>query len=302
MKIQKEAALLAAGVPDEKALAKIRAFSKAELSAEEVYAFQVRLCDDQTDRDFERFDTGALTKLAELFVGKTGIMDHNWSAEGQVARIFDAEVQEEAGVHYICAHCYMLRSEKNAVLIREIEGGIKREVSVSCAMSGAVCSVCGKEYGVCEHRKGVTYDGKQCVAVLCGPTDAYEFSFVAVPAQRQAGVMKALGGGEDMTLTQWVEKSGNAELCGSYRLLEKEAEAGRQYRKSLLARVVSLGVLLDFGAGEETLEKSFGALEISELATLVKAMESKAAALFPAQCQLEKASNHPAAMDAAYMI
>ena len=302
MNIQKEAAFLAAGVPEEDALAKIRAFAKAELTAEEVYAFNVRLCDDQVDRDFERFDTAALPKLAELFVGKTGIMDHNWSAEGQVARIYDTEVQEEAGVHFICAHCYMLRSEKNAELIREIEGGIKREVSVGCAMNGAVCSVCGKEYGVCEHRKGVTYDGKQCVTVLCGPTDAYEFSFVAVPAQRQAGVMKALGGGEGMTLTQWVEKSGNAELCGNLRRLEQEAEAGRQYRKSLLSRVVSLGVLLDFGAGEDTLQKSFGALEISELEALQKAMERKASALFPAQAQLEKEHYDPAAMDAAYMI
>ncbi len=302
MKIQKGTELFATGIPNEEALSQIRAFAKAELTAEEVYAFKVRLCDDQMDRDFERFDTAALPKLAELFVGKTGIMDHNWSAEGQVARIYHTEVQEEAGVHFICAHCYMLRSEKNVELIREIEGGIKREVSVGCAMSEAVCSVCGKEYGVCEHRKGVTYGGKLCVAVLCGPTDAYEFSFVAVPAQRQAGVMKAWGGGEGMTLTQWVEKSGNAELCGNFRRLEQEAEAGRQYRKSLLSRVVSLGILLDFGAGEDMLEKSFGALEIAELEALQKAMERKASALFPAHSQLEKEHCNPAVMDTAYMI
>lgn len=38
---------------------------------------------------------------------------------------------------------------------------------------------------------GKSYKGAVCHAVLCEPTDAYEWSFVAVPAQRGAGVTKA---------------------------------------------------------------------------------------------------------------
>lgn len=73
-------------------LARINRFAKKELRAEEVYTFAVKLCDNEVDRDFERFDRAALEKLSELFVGRTGIFDHSWSAGGQTARIYRAEV------------------------------------------------------------------------------------------------------------------------------------------------------------------------------------------------------------------
>ena len=76
-------------------LARINRFAKKELRAEEVYTFAVKLCDNEVDRDFERFDRAALEKLSELFVGRTGIFDHSWSAGGQTARIYRAEVIEE---------------------------------------------------------------------------------------------------------------------------------------------------------------------------------------------------------------
>ena len=52
-------------------LARINRFAKKELRAEEVYTFAVKLCDNEVDRDFERFDRAALEKLSELFVGRT---------------------------------------------------------------------------------------------------------------------------------------------------------------------------------------------------------------------------------------
>ena len=38
-------------------LDQINRFSKAELTADQVYTFSVRLCDNEVDRDFERFGT-----------------------------------------------------------------------------------------------------------------------------------------------------------------------------------------------------------------------------------------------------
>ena len=78
-----------------------------------------------------------------------------------------------------------MRTEKNQELITEIEGGIKKEVSVGCSMGRSVCSVCGA--ASCVRVPGKTYNGKRCVRILSGAADAYEFSFVAVPAQRAAG-------------------------------------------------------------------------------------------------------------------
>ena len=73
------------GMPDDGQLEKINHYAKSPLMAQEVYCFSVRLCDDRPDRDYERFDAAALEKLAALFLGKTGICDHEWSADRQVA-------------------------------------------------------------------------------------------------------------------------------------------------------------------------------------------------------------------------
>lgn len=302
MNIQKAAAVVSSGTPDEQQLAKINLYSKTPLTPEEVYCFSVRLCDDQPDRDHERFDTAALPILAELFRGKTGIADHDWSTERQIARIFDTEVLCEGGVSYIRAACYMLRTGKNAELIREIEGGIKKEVSVGCSVANTVCSVCGLPYGSCEHRKGMSYDGKACIAVLCDPVDAYEFSFVAVPAQKEAGVMKKAEGGVFMTLDELVAKSGTPALCDSLKALERDAQFGRQCRENMVNEAASIGLLLDFGATEQTLKKAFSALDDEELTALTKAMTKKAAALFPPDAQLPAAKGTQNALDTAYII
>ena len=51
---------------------------------------------------------------------------------------------------------------------------------------------------LCKHKKGHTYSkqGKKtlCFYTLEDPKDAYEWSFVAIPAQRKAGVTKSFNG------------------------------------------------------------------------------------------------------------
>lgn len=302
MNIQKSTGICTSGIADEAALEKINLYSKTPLTAQEVYCFSVRLCDDLPDRDFERFDTAALPILAQLFRGKTGIADHDWSAERQIARIYDTEVLNEDGVTFIRAQCYILRTEKNASIIADIEGGIKKEVSVGCAVAETKCSICGQSYATCEHQKGMRYHGELCIAILCAPTDAYEFSFVAVPAQRNAGVMKALEGGVCMTLHELVSKNGSPELSDRLKALEQQAQFGNACRNALVDEVVALGLLLDFGADEALLRKSFGNLSFEELSSLKKAMAQKSAALFPATTQLPNPESSQAALEAAFII
>ena len=265
--IIKGAGVDSVGVPNAEELALINRFAKTELKAEEVYAFSVRLCDNEVDRDYERFPLTTLEELAALFVGKSGIFDHQWSAQGQTARIYRTEVVREEetitaagdGYAYLKGWAYLLRTEKNLSLIQEIEGGIKKEVSVGCAVARRVCSVCGQEKhaGLCEHVPGREYDGKLCWVDLLDATDAYEFSFVAVPAQPRAGVMRKSGkGGKRM------------------QQLEKEAELGRKYLKSLRDEVVRLGGLAEPDLKMATLRAMADSLEESELLEL-KAVYTK---------------------------
>ena len=204
----RKAAQLSAREVTEADLKAINKYTLEPLKAEDVFTFKLALCDNEVDRDFERFSKKALEGLGKLFAGKTGIKDHRWSADNQVARIYRTEVVEhnntltKAGEPYaqLLAYCYMVKTASNADLIAEIKGGIKKEVSVGCAMNKCTCSICGNDYmmGACTHRKGQSYEkagaAVTCTAILDDPVDAYEFSFVAVPAQRNAGASKTSTG------------------------------------------------------------------------------------------------------------
>lgn len=180
-------------------MAKINALTLRTLAPEEVFVFRVAACDGQVDRDGERFSEAALAEMAKLFAGRTMIFDHVWSSHKQTARVFDAAVEKDGGVSRLVLSLYMLRTAATEELIAEIEGGILKEVSVAVAVPEALCSVCGtnKRKTWCEHVKGVEYGGQVCHVILNHVTDVYELSFVAVPAQRSAGVIKAYGGEEN---------------------------------------------------------------------------------------------------------
>ena len=297
MNVKKETEVLASGVPTAAQLEAINAQAKAELKEDQVYVFSLRLCDDQVDRDFERFDTEALPALAKLFIGKTGIVDHRWSSDKQVARIFATEVVREERASYVKAWAYTRRGGSGDEVIADIEAGIKKEVSVGCAMGRSVCSICGSEYGSCGHQKGEHYDGQLCCAILKEPMDAYEFSFVAVPAQREAGVLKALGG--KRCLKELADEFG---AQAEYRALFQDAQLGRQYRKELEDKVVRLCLALELGAEEPVfrgIAKNAGA---EDLMKLHAALDQRLAKSLPMQTQLKSYAAERESIESGFMI
>lgn len=164
-----------------------------ELGADEVFTFRLAACDDQIDRDHERFSEAALAKMAELFVGHPVLMDHKWSAGNQTARVYAAEVEDTGERKRLVLRCYMPRTEGMAETIAAIEGGILRECSVGVAVGKAICNICGANQveTLCKHRAGTEYNGVACHYVLDDVRDVYEVSLVAVPAQPEAGIIKS---------------------------------------------------------------------------------------------------------------
>ena len=297
MEIKKATEVSTGGVPTAVQLGAINALAKAELKEDQVYVFSLRLCDDQVDRDFERFDTAALPGLAKLFIGKTGIVDHKWSSESQVARIFAAETVLEEGISYIKAWAYIRRGGSNEEIIADIEAGIKKEVSVGCAMGRSICSICGGEYGQCGHQKGQYYDGQLCCAILKEPMDAYEFSFVAVPAQVNAGVLKGMG--RNRCLKELAEEFGAQQ---EYRALFQEAQLGRQYRRELEDGVVRLCLALELGAEADVyrnLVKTAGAQDLMALKT---ALEARLAESLPVVTQLGGCTDAKLEVESGFLI
>lgn len=281
MKIIKDGTA-AGGVCTDEELELVNAFARAELKAEDVYIFSVLLCDNEVDRDYERFSENTLRELSELFVGVTGICDHDWRSGNQVARIYRTELVTDKNrttsygcpYVYLKGYAYMLRTESNAELIAEIDGGIKRETSVGCSVAGSVCSICGEDIGACSHVKGKQYGEKLCCAILEGAVDAYEWSFVAVPAQRGAGVIK-----------NFVETEAGKSYAAEYEALEKAAELGRRYLSELKAEVLRLCLVCD-KAMYPAMEKSVGLMDETALCELKDALKERAEKLYPPLTQL----------------
>jgi membrane dipeptidase len=139
-------------------LEKLNRFTRREHKAEEVYLFDVILCDNDIDRDMERFSEEALAQLQKLFIGKTGIFDHDAKSSGQTARIFDTELVQDTqkktadGRAYVClkAHAYMVRTAANADLI----------APAHCVADILANKAAGKMSGVLTVEDGVALDGK----------------------------------------------------------------------------------------------------------------------------------------------
>lgn len=192
-------------------LKKINKYTLSPVTAEEVFIFKATMADnEQDDRNFMPFNLKALQDLKKLYVGKTVLKDHFRRADNQIARVYDTDLVQNANkktelgeLHTeLIAKIYMIKTDSNKDLISEIMGGIKKEVSTSTVPKNMVCNICNSDGRKCRHWPGVEYtveDGtptgakKRCKMLLDGAKEAYELSFVAVPAQPRAGTHKCIG-------------------------------------------------------------------------------------------------------------
>ena len=196
----------------------------------------------------------------------------------------------------------MPRISKNKDFISEIDSGIKKEISVGCAVSKIICSVCGENMKSfhCEHIKGKKYNGEICHYILDEPLDAYEWSFVAVPAQKEATVIKSLDfnerGGEnnledvikmlstDETVT--ISKSQTKDLLKFIDDLKSQAEDGKIYKEDLRKDVMKYCSLTDPQFDIKIMDSVTKKMNIEELKSFKKVFQSKVDKTFPVKPQL----------------
>ena len=108
---------------------------------------------------------------------------------------------------------------------------------------------------------------------------------MAVPAQREAGVLKRFGqdGGEAV-------------------LLEKQAALGRKYLQELRREVVRLAMLADDALDGEIFAGAVKRLEEPELLELKRAYEAQAARRFPAASQLRRREAEQRGDETAFLV
>ena len=204
--ISKSAALEPCEVTEDD-LKKINKFALVPLKADEVFVFKTMIGDNETDdRNYEPFNHQAIKDLKSAYIGRPVLKDHSRRADAMIGRVYDTEMVVEdkltrAGEPFVkmIAKNYVLRTNGNADLIKEIQGGIKKEVSTGVRPKRLICNICGSDNmkTYCPHWPGREYDkaeGKTtCLMTIDGVKEAYELSLVAVPAQPRAGTIKQYG-------------------------------------------------------------------------------------------------------------
>lgn len=262
----------------ENMLSELNKFTRREHTADEVYMFDIILCDNDVDRDFEAFSDKSLKKLCELFVGKTGIFDHNPKGSNQTARIFHTELVTDENrttklntpYTALKACGYMVRTDSNSDLIKEIDAGIKKEVSISCSAGSKTCSICGADLkkSHCSHVKGRTYGGKLCYSVINDISDAYEWSFVAVPAQVNAGITKKF-----------------SEFERNQAVSHQENQIADEVTKGLKEDIVKF-MFLKSGADYSVISDAVSKMSMEELLSLRKELGATVSKTIPKKPQL----------------
>lgn len=168
--------------------------SNMDLSRDAILTFTLRSADLAVDRSYEHFTEPALQKMAEMSVGKSFLMDHDWTTSSHIGKIYSASVENGSLLQKV----YMLNDEFNKKTINNILAGIYNKVSVGFGvdLGAMMCDSCGtKSYydEICPHTVGSMDERKGLTTItIKDVSDYFEVSLVPVPAQRDAGIRRSL--------------------------------------------------------------------------------------------------------------
>jgi hypothetical protein len=187
-----------------KAIAKVEAFLKRELSADEVDMGGADVCNNVIDSYDSRFSEKSLRQIAKLMPGSGMTVGHDMSG-WSYATCFDASVHQppegargipianERGLRelrdmnlatWVRSKFYWPTAASWAKdLSTRIAYQITREVSAHWAFDLAVCGVCEQDLRACEHFPGDEYEGKKAWYQMEDVTDYVETGFVVKGGQ-----------------------------------------------------------------------------------------------------------------------
>jgi len=166
--------------------------SNMEVGRDDILCFTLRSADIAVDRSYEHFTDGALTRMAQMSVGKSFLIDHKWETPSHVGKIYAAKAVDGKLLQKV----YIANEDFNRQIIKNILLGIYNKVSVGFGvdLNAMVCDSCGsKSYydESCPHMVGNQDEkGYGTTITIKDISDYYEVSLVPVPAQRDAGITR----------------------------------------------------------------------------------------------------------------
>lgn len=166
-------------------------FLNYKISDDEVYIFPIIICNNEVDQDHECFSREAINTMAEKFIDTIGTIKSDLNVINSIARIFATDVIEEdkstlsgEPLTYLRGYAYMVRTNGNTSLIREIQEGDYQSITNICfSINQRICSICGtnKQVTDCSHIEGETYDGHECFVILKDVYGVPDWEYVILP-------------------------------------------------------------------------------------------------------------------------
>lgn len=165
--------------------------TRKNFTRDDIYAFEITLCDSELDADYEAISKDCLYKLKDLSLGSSGFLTSDI-----MARIFDTYIEKvfiSRSNSILAEETYKLKAKayvfKNAITEEELNHILNHpEISVGFSVKRRVCSICGSSE-CSKHIKGQKYVDEAGIKQLCynllnDPTDFYEWS--VVPKQQES--------------------------------------------------------------------------------------------------------------------
>jgi hypothetical protein len=157
-------------VPGEATMRSVNKWAQRELKPEDVHVRRAFGIHDAVDTFHSRFPVESLRVVAGKAPGAPVLVGHN-DRGNELARIFASSVVYRPEVeqmrvvpgvgenNWTAFDFYWMRAHSRAEdLALEIDGGIKREVSLRWAFSLPKCSICEGDMRECDHMPGKTYE------------------------------------------------------------------------------------------------------------------------------------------------
>ena len=164
---------------------------RKDFTRDDIYAFEITLCDSELDADYEAISKDCLYKLKDLSLGSSGFLTSDI-----MARIFDTYIEKvfiSRSNSILAEETYKLKAKayvfKNAITEEELNHILNHpKISVGFSVKRRICSICGSSE-CSKHIKGQKYIDEAgfeqlCYKLLNDPTDFYEWS--VVPKQHES--------------------------------------------------------------------------------------------------------------------
>ena len=159
--------------------------SKADLTPEDVHVRGMRIVNSKRDYYYSRFTLGALNEVAELMPGAPVMIGHDYrnmpiGTFFAAHRVFrPAKLREpRKDSYWVEALFYVPNDEEGNNIIRRIDLGTWREVSLGWRFTSANCGICGEAIRDCPHLPGEIYEEGIADFEMSGIVDVLEGSMV----------------------------------------------------------------------------------------------------------------------------